>query len=92
MGQGQWDVEGLSEPAFQGVGVCAHEDMCVRTCVCVCMCVYVCVEGTAEEGQYDPSQIQGPTQQVLERSGCETQDAAFGGVRGCPLICDVCSG
>lgn len=44
------------------------------------MCV--CVVGTAEEGQYDPCRIQGPTQEVLERSGSEIQDGQLENERG----------
>lgn len=50
--------------------------------LCICSCVCVCVVGTAEEGQYDPCRIQGPTQEVLERSGSEIQDGQLENERG----------
>lgn len=57
------------------------------------MFVCVCVIGAAEEGQYDPCRIQGPTHKVLERSGSEIQDGQLKnerggkGVEGC-FICE----
>lgn len=48
----------------------------------LCVCVCVCVVGTAEEGQYDPCRIQGPTHKVLERSGSEIQDGQLESERG----------
>ena len=48
----------------------------------MCVCVCVCVVGTAEEGQYDPCRIQGPTHKVLERSGSEIQDGQLESERG----------
>lgn len=50
--------------------------------MCACVSVYVCVVGTAEEGQYDPCRIQGPTHKVLERSGSEIQDGQLESKRG----------
>lgn len=41
-----------------------------------------CVVATAEEGQYDPCRIQGPTHKVLERSGSEIQDGQLESERG----------
>lgn len=46
------------------------------------LCVCVCVVRTAEEGQYDPCRIQGPTHKVHERSGSEIQDGQLESERG----------
>lgn len=42
----------------------------------------VCVVGSAEEGQYDPCRIQGPTHKVLGRSGSEIQDGQLESEKG----------
>ena len=60
----------------------------------------MCVAGSAEEGQYDPCRIQGPTHKVLGRSGSEIQDgqveseSGAGGASfvypGCFFSLDMC--
>lgn len=55
--------------------------LCVCLAVYLCVCACVCVSGSAEEEQYDPCKIQGPTHKVQERSGSEIQDGHSGSER-----------